>query len=619
MTRVGLALGASCLACVARLAAGPAPGFHDVAALRGLIHATHSGSAQKRHIRETLGQGLCWTDFDRDGDPDLLVLGGARALRPTPDQLDPWRLYENRGGRFEDVAPRAGLAQRAWALGCAVGDIDNDGDEDLFVTTADGPNRLFRNRGDGAFEDITARAGVGDPALGSGAAFGDLDRDGDLDLVVARYLDESRPPPPEGCLWKGTPVMCGPKGYPPLPALLYLNRGDGTFAEAGRRTGLARHAGFGLGVLLFDAEGDGDLDIFVANDSSPSHLFLNRGDATFEESGLMAGVALSDEGSAQAGMGADAGDLDGDGRLDILKTNFSDDINNFFHNDGGGVFSEWSHRSGLAGLSFTRLGWAVLLEDFDLDGDLDLFVANGHVYPQVDAHDSNTEYRQAPQLLFNDGAGRLSPRPELAGPGFSLRVLGRSAAAADFDRDGDIDLAVTRDGEPPLLLENRLAPAGASWLALRLAGTRSNREGLGARVEVVAGGRTQVREVRRSRGYLGGSDAELVFGLGGAAAAERVVIRWPSGARQTLGPLAAWRVHVVREPRGCVAPAGPFTSARGVGAGGTGRARRRRRSSGRCSGPPTAPRDSPTRARPRRSWRPSTRCERGAPWRAPRA
>jgi hypothetical protein len=537
------------LAWVARVAAGAAPGFHDVAAQRGLVHATRSGSAAKGHIRETLGQGLCWTDFDRDGDPDLLVLGGARALRPTPDQLDPWRLYENHGGRFEDVAARAGLAQRAWALGCAVGDIDNDGDEDLFVTTAGGPNRLFRNRGDGTFDDVTARAGVGDTGLGSGAAFGDLDRDGDLDLVVARYLDESRPPPSEGCLWKGTPVMCGPKGFPPLAALLYLNRGDGRFVEVGRRAGLAGHAGFGLGVLLLDVEGDADLDVFVANDSSPSHLFLNRGDATFEEAGLMAGVALSEEGSAQAGMGADAGDLDGDGRVDIVKTNFSDDINNFFHNDGGGFFSEWAHRSGLAGASFTRLGWAALLEDFDLDGDLDLFVANGHVYPQVGAHDSNTEYRQAPQLFFNDGRGRLTQRPELAGPAFGLRVLGRSAAAADFDADGDVDLAVTRDGEPPLLLDNRLATAGAAWLKLRLRGTRSNRDGLGARVELVAGGRRQVRELRRSRGYLGGSDAELVFGLGSAAAAERVTLHWPSGTRQVVGPLAARRVHVITEPR----------------------------------------------------------------------
>ena len=526
----------------AALLGAAGPGFVDVGGALGLVHATYSGGAGKTRIRESLGQGACWTDHDRDGDPDLLVLNGARAAP------EPWHFYDNRGGRFEDVTAAVGLDVRAWALGCAVGDVDGDGDDDLFVTTADGPSRLFRNRGDGTYEDVTASAGVGGHGLSASAAFGDLDGDGDLDLFVTRYLDESKPPPSEGCVWKGIPVMCGPKGFPPLDALLYLNRGDGTFVEAGKRAGIAGHPGYGLGVVLLDVEGDGDTDVFVANDSSASHLFLNRGPAVFDEVGLMAGVAFSESGLPQAGMGADAGDLDGDGRPDIVKTNFSDDSNNFFHNDGRGAFNEWAQRSGLAAASFSRLGWSVLLEDFDLDGDLDLFTANGHVYPQVDGRDRNTSYRQPLQLLFNDGTGRLAEQPQRVGESFARPVLARSAATADLDGDGDLDLVVTRDGEPPLLLRNDLPPAGASWLKVRLRGTRSNREGLGARVELQAGGRRQVREMRRARGYLGSGEAVLVFGLGGAAAVDQLVVVWPSGARSTLAHIAARTEQIVVEP-----------------------------------------------------------------------
>jgi hypothetical protein len=537
------------LAVLVAAGSDPVPGFVDVGPAWGLVHPTRSGSAQKVHIRESLGQGLCFTDYDDDSDPDLLVLNGGRGVtRGDAPALEPWHFYENRGGRFADVTAAVGLAVRSWGLGCAVGDVDSDGHDDLFVTTAGGPNLLFRNRGDRRFEDWTARAGVGAPGLSASAAFGDLDRDGDLDLFVTRYLDESRPPSPEGCLWKGIAVMCGPKGFPPLDALLYLNRGDGTFVEASRRAGIAGRPGYGLGVVLLDVEDDGDTDIFVANDSSASHLFLNRGNATFQEAGLRAGVAYSEDGASQAGMGVDAGDLDGDGLPDLVKTNFSDDIHNFFRNEGGAAFAEWSHRSGLAAASFSRLGWAVLLEDLDLDADLDLFVVNGHVYPQVDGRDTNTSYRQAMQLLFNDGAGRFTERAERVGEVFRRRIAGRAAAAADVDGDGDLDLAVTRDGEPPLLLENRLTARGASWITVRLEGTRSNREGIGARVELVAAGRRQVREMRRSRGYLASGEAVLVFGLGTAEVVDRLDIRWPSGMRESRSALAVRRGYVFTEP-----------------------------------------------------------------------
>lgn len=526
----------------------PAPaGLVDVARSLGIVHATYSGGSAKIRIRESLGQGVAWIDFDRDGDLDLLVLNGGRVFRAEyagcEDLLEPWRFYVNSGGRFVEAARDVGLDVRAWAIGCAVGDVDGDGFADIFVTTATGPNRLFRNRGDGTFEDRTQVSGLGSRLFCTGAAFGDLDADGDLDLVVATYLDESRPPA-DGCTWKGAPVMCGPKGFPALDDLMYVNDGTGRFTET---TALAGYAGYGLGVLLFDADADLDTDVFIANDSSPNRLFLNHGDGRFEEVGLQAGVALSHTGSSQASMGVDAGDLDADGRPDLVVTNFSDDVHNFYRNDGGGFFSEWSSRSGLGAASFTRLGWSVLLDDFDLDGDLDVFLVNGHVYPQVDAVDPNTSYRQPMQLLFNDGAGGLREHPERVGPVLDEPICGRGCAAADFDGDGDLDLAVTRDGEPPLLLRNNLPAPDAHWLRVRLEGRTVNREGIGALVEIEAGGRRQVREMRRNRGYLSAGPATLVFGLGPVARVDRLVVTWPGGGRQTLTDCPVDREVLIRE------------------------------------------------------------------------
>jgi hypothetical protein len=513
-------------------------GFTDVAAESGIVDATYSGPAKKTRIRETMGQGVCWIDYDRDGDPDLFVPNG-------PGHA--WHLYENRNGRFIDAAPSAGLAISAWGIGCAVADVDNDGYDDLFVTTAAEGNRLFHNRGNKTFESWTERSGLGTSLLSASAAFGDVDGDGDLDLFVAAYLDESKAPAPESCVWKGAKVMCGPKGFPPLDGLLYLNNGDGTFVLKSAERGIAGHPGFGLGVIMLDADQDGDTDLYVANDSSPSHLFLNDGHGVFREAGLGAGVALSQEGASQAGMGVDSGDLDGDGLPDIIKTNFSDDVNNFYHNDGKGYFTEWSQRSGLAEASFKKLGWAPILEDFDLDGDLDLLVVNGHVYPGVEQIDPNTTYRQEMQLFLNDGKGKFRQQPEIAGTVFRSPISGRSAAAADFDGDGDMDVAISRDGEPPLLLKNDLASSSNHWVKVRLRGVRSNRSGIGATVEVEAGGKLQRREMRSSRGYLGSSETILVFGLGDVTRILQITIRWPSGTVQTLHDLETRREYLITE------------------------------------------------------------------------
>jgi enediyne biosynthesis protein E4 len=531
---IGCLIGAGTFRCASRESP---TGFVDLSLGTGILDATWSGTSAKAHIRETLGQGACWIDAEQDGDLDLFF---------PNDSSHRWLFYLREGDRFVDRALPAGLAVSAWGIGCAVADVDGDGRDDLFVTTAHGPNRLFRSRGDGSFEDVTSRSGLGRDSLSTGAAFGDLDLDGDLDLVVANYLDESRPPPRETCKWKGTPVMCGPKGYPMLETALYLNDGSGRFVDQSER--IAGHPSFGLGVVLFDPDLDGDLDVYVAGDSSRSRLFLNRGGALLEEAALGAGVGYSETGALQAGMGVEAADLDGDGRADLLKTNFSDDINNFFRNRDGTSFIEWSHRSGLAAPSVDKLGWAILAEDFDLDMDLDLLVVNGHVFPEVDRHDPATRYRQPAQLFFNDGSGRFAEDSARSGAALARPMAGRSAAVADFDRDGDADLVITRDGEPPLLLQNDLT-RGMNALRVELIGPRGNPHAIGARVELFAKGKHQVRWVTPQRGYLGSSECALTFGLADAELADRLVIQWPGGSAQEIVRVPANHTVVARPER----------------------------------------------------------------------
>ncbi|HET6201253.1 MAG TPA: CRTAC1 family protein [Planctomycetota bacterium] len=512
--------------------APPGPStFRDVARDVGLLVPNVCGSTKKDYIIEVNGSGAGWLDYDGDGDLDLWVANGStlEALRGgSPGAGN--TLYRNDRGRFTDVTVEAGAASSDFGCGVAAADFDGDGDPDVFVAEL-GPDRLFRNDGCGRFAECGHAAGVDDPRWGTSAVFFDADLDGDLDLYVANYLDFdlAHPKGPGGtCQWKGHPVMCGPQGLPPCAGAFFRNEGDGRFVEASAQAGLrAPASGYGLGVVAFDAEGDGDPDLYVANDSTPNFLFLNRGDGRFAEGGFLAGVALSSQGREQAGMGIGVGDADGNGLEDLLVTNFSGEPNAFYRNLGGGLFSDDAFPSGLGGPSVPLLGWGTALLDLDLDGDLDAITANGHVYPQAELPGSDSTYAQPLQVFENDGRGRFREVGAACGPDVVAPALRRAVAFGDYDEDGDLDLFVSVLGGAPQLLQSD--PRGGAFLVVRLRGRRSNRDGTGAKVTVEAAGRKQVRFARGGYSFQSSNDPRVHFGLGGASRVDSVEILWPSG------------------------------------------------------------------------------------------
>jgi len=531
--------------------------FADATRARGIEFRYRSGDAVKRHLPEGMGGGATFLDVDGDGDLDLFVTNGwgwdGFAAGEGPRKA----LYRNLGdGRFEDVTVAAGLASEDWGMGCVAGDVDGDGDADLYLANF-GRNRLYLNDGRASFRETGGLSGVDDPRWSTAAALADPDGDGDLDLFVANYVEFDRgfvPTNTSSCRYRELMVMYGPKGYPGERDSFFRNRGDGTFEEAASRCGLEdREPGYGFQPVFLDAEGDGDADLFVANDSTPNHFYRNRGDGLFAEVGFEAGVAYSLKGIAQAAMGSTAADFDGDGRIDLAVTNFSNDNNNLYRNEGGGFFLDVAFPAGIGAPSMTRLGWAVLPLDLENDGDLDLFVVNGHLYPELDAYAFDTTYRQANQLFRNSGDGRFEEVASVEGEALAEPRVWRGATAGDVDGDGDVDLFVTALDDAPALLLNETAPRG-NWLRVRLAGTRSARDPAGALVRVTAGSRTQVREVALGTGFGGGVEPVLHFGLGGARGADRVEVRWPSGLVSLLEDVPAGRVLSIVEGRGDSAP-----------------------------------------------------------------
>ena len=536
--------------CVALLAAcdaptpTPAPAhFSEVAAASGLHFEMRSGGQVKNYILESKGGGGALLDYDGDGWLDIYLVNGAQLGDPAP----PNALYRNQGnGAFDDRTQAAGVGGAQWGMGCAVGDYDNDGASDLYVTNY-GPNALYHNEGDGTFREVGQAAGVDLADWSTSATFGDYDRDGDLDLYVAQYLQFApERVPPRGGMWKGVLVFAGPLGLTGAQDALYRNEGDGTFRNVTRQAHVEQaEPTYGLGALFCDYDRDGDPDLYVANDSAPNFLYRNEGD-TFREIGVAAGAALSAEGVAQAGMGIAYGDYDRDGFGDFLVTHFEDDYNTLYRNRRDGTFAVASTAAGLAEPSLPHLAFGTCFLDYDNDQDQDLFVANGHVYPQI-RHLNPDGYAEPNQLFANEGPTADYRFSAVAAGDLSLPAVSRGAAKGDYDNDGDVDLLVFNlDGSPSLLRNdtgNQL-----NWLTLRLVGTASNRDGIGARVAVVSGGVEQVAERVSGGSFLSHSDGRVHFGLGANTAAERIEIHWPSGRTQHLEDVAANQFLVVEEP-----------------------------------------------------------------------
>jgi hypothetical protein len=538
----------------------PPAWFVNVAPQAGVQMDNVNGDLKtKKYIIETTGSGVAIIDYDRDGWPDIYLVNGDTLDRG--EKHPSGHLYHNNhDGTFRDVTLGSGLTASGWGQGSCVGDYDNDGFDDLYVTYY-GFNRLYHNEHNGTFKE-TASAGVAGTGAewGSGCAFVDYDRDGKLDLVVANYVHfdvKTSPKPGEGqrCIWKGVPVMCGPRGLDSTPNLLYHNLGGGRFANVSKSSGIEKTTGhYCLGVSTLDYNRDGWPDIYVACDSTPSILYRNNKDGTFTDVAVDASVAFDEDGREQAGMGATIGDFNGDGLPDIFKTNFSDDTSSLYQNNGDGTYSAKIFDAGL-GLNTQYLGWGVMFFDMDNDGWPDILIANGHVYPEVDTAHLGASYKEPRLVYWNQGNGKFKDVSRSAGPGPAEPESSRGLAIADFWNDGRISAMINNSGAKPMLLVNQAANTN-HWVGIRVEGVQSNRDGIGANIRVTAGGKSWVQEVRSGSSYLSSSDLRLHFGIGAANKIDKVEIEWPSGRKESFSPPLVDRIVSLKEGTG-VAAAGP--------------------------------------------------------------
>lgn len=506
---------------------------------------------------ESMCGGMAVFDYDNDGWMDLLFVDGSTLEDQRSGKCHHSKLFHNNhDGTFSDVTAKSGLDHCGWGFGVAAGDYDNDGWEDLYITYLDG-GVLYHNNHDGTFTDVTTKSGAGNPGRwGTSVAFGDYDNDGYLDLYIANYVDLDLDHPPElgsspFCQYRGIPVSCGPRGLKGARDRLYHNNGDGTFTDVSEKLHIDPDGYYGLGVLWLDYDKDGCLDLYVANDSSPSLLYHNDCKGGFTEVGATAGVAYSSDGREEAGMGIDTADYDHDGWPDIVKINFSDDANNLYHNDGNGEFTDRAGEAGVGPISIPFLGFGTRFFDYDNDGWEDLFVANGHVNPQVDGHSFGVTYAERPLLFHNLANGKFEEVGTRSGEALAVRRVGRGTATGDFLNNGREDLVVTvLDGAPVLLRNTR--PSPGHWLRLKLVGSKSNRDGFGARVEVKAGSLVQNQEARANRSFESASDPRLHFGIGGAKQVDSIEIRWPSGTIDKVKDEPANQELVIEEGKGVV-------------------------------------------------------------------
>lgn len=524
--------------------------FTDVTRQAGLDFQHLNGASPQKHIVETMGSGALFFDFDDDGWVDLFLVDGGSLVDPAVAARAQHRLYRNKGGgQFEDVTKASGITHPEYGMGACAADYDNDGHIDLYVTSF-GPDVLFHNDGNGHFTDVTKKAGVGSILLGSSCAFGDIDNDGDVDLFVANYVD------PAGnskvCGDARARAYCRPDVYSGVSSVMYRNNGDGTFTDVTKAAGLDRSDGKALGVIFADYDGDGRIDLFVANDLTRNFLYHNEGNGVFKEGGLPAGVALASDGRVRAGMGTDVGDYDGDGRPDLVVTNFESETHSLFRNLAGGLFADATFESGIGPVTLPFLGFGVAFLDYDNDMDLDLAIANGHVLDNTTLFRSTSKYAQRKLLLRNEGKGRFTEVGRQSGPGFAMEKVGRTLVTADIDNDGDLDVLVSNNGQTPDLLRNeRSGPSGQSLL-VKLRGRQSNRDGIGATVVASVGARQITREVRAGSSYLGQNDLRVHLGLGSATSVDRLEIRWPSGRLDVLKAVQAQQVVTVLEGEGIV-------------------------------------------------------------------
>lgn len=522
--------------------------FVDVTQEAG-IHWQHvDGRSGQKYFMETLGSGAAFFDYDADGDPDLYFVNSAPLPGYVSQEIPINCLYQNNGdGTFTDVTEKAGVGDTGYGHGCAVGDYNNDGKLDLYVTNY-GTNRLYRNNGDGTFTEVAASAGVTEPRWSTSCAFADYDRDGNLDLYVVNYIvfdiDEN---PWCGFKEKGIRAYCEPDNFIAQSDTLYRNNGDGTFTDVTKTAGIYNTTGKGLGVVWGDYNNDGTPDIYVANDSTENFFYHNNGDGTFEEVGFMVGVALSEDGIAENGMGTAFGDWNNDGWLDLTVTNYAEQTNTVYHNDADGFFTDATATTKTAQLTYPYLGWATAFLDYDNDGYQDLFVANGHLHENLAELGQEGTYGQRNLLFRNNNAnGTFTEVSETLGVGMKLTDVSRGATFADYDSDGDIDIVVTNSNTAPRLLRND-GGNEKNWLQIRLTATIGSSDAIGARVKIRTGKLTQTREVRSGDGYLSQQDLTLHFGIGDYEQVDSIEVQWQSGTKQLIGGVSANQVLFLEE------------------------------------------------------------------------